>query len=162
MEARKRNFSFRQTSPISRPTMFLASRFVIAVAAAAQPQHRERAEHSATAARRLVDTSLGTEESADDYDDDEDDEHTMVVVATPENDAVDAPTVGNDAQLSLASDQHQQGEDLCTPVGECEVCHHNWKVMMEKEDEKIKGEYEGCVTYGRRRKFECTMLFQGE
>ena len=48
--------------------MFLASRFVIAVAAAAQPQHRERVEHSATAARRLVDTSLGTEESADDYD----------------------------------------------------------------------------------------------
>jgi hypothetical protein len=140
--------------------MFLALRVVSAVAAAAQPQHRGRAEHSATAARRLVDTSPGTEESAD--DDDEDDEPTMVVVATPENDAVDASTAGNDAQLSSASDQHQQGEELCTPVGECEMCHHNWRVMMEKEDEKIKGEYEGCVTYGRRRKFECTVLLQGE
>ena len=141
--------------------MFLASRVVGASVAAAPPQHRGRAEYSATAARRLVDTSLGTLESADDYDDDEDDETTMVV-GTPENDAIDAPAVGNAAQLSSASDQHQRGEELCTPVGECELCHHNWRVMMEKEDEKINGEYESCVTYGRRRKFECTVLFQGE
>jgi len=34
--------------------------------------------------------------------------------------------------------------------------------MLEKEDEKIKGEYESCVPHGRRRKFECTSIFQGE
>eukprot|EP00986_Skeletonema_menzelii_P013497 scaffold7923_cov154-Skeletonema_menzelii.AAC.4 len=32
--------------------------------------------------------------------------------------------------------------------------------MLEKDDEKVKGEFESCTKYGRRQEFECTVLFQ--
>jgi len=50
----------------------------------------------------------------------------------------------------------------CTPSSECELCPYNYKVLIEKEDEKIKGEYDSCLKYGRQQKFECTVLFQGK
>jgi len=50
----------------------------------------------------------------------------------------------------------------CTPSSECELCPYNYKVLIEKEDEKIKGEYDSCLLYGRRKQFECTVLFQGK
>ena len=50
----------------------------------------------------------------------------------------------------------------CTPSSECELCPYNYKVLIEKEDEKIKGEYDSCLKYGRRKQFECTILFQGK
>ena len=50
----------------------------------------------------------------------------------------------------------------CTPSSECELCPYNYKVLIEKEDEKIKGEYDSCLKYGRRKQFECTVLFQGK
>ena len=50
----------------------------------------------------------------------------------------------------------------CTPSSECELCPYNYKVLIEKEDEKIKGEYDSCLKWGRRQKFECTILFQGK
>lgn len=57
-------------------------------------------------------------------------------------------------------EQSANGTNVCSPLAECELCPHNWKVLIEKEDERIKGEYESCVKYGRRRQFECTILFQ--
>ncbi len=51
---------------------------------------------------------------------------------------------------------------LCTPIGECEVCPPKWKVMIEKEEQNIKGEYESCIEFGRRMQFECTVLLQGK
>lgn len=72
--------------------------------------------------------------SDDDDDDDEDDEQST-------------PSSSN-------------GTSVCTPIGECEVCPHNYKILIEKEDEKIKGEFDSCEKYGRRMQFECTVLFQ--
>ena len=57
---------------------------------------------------------------------------------------------------------NNNGELICTPMEECEVCPHKWKQMLEKDDEKVKGEFESCTKYGRRQEFECTVLFQGE
>lgn len=51
---------------------------------------------------------------------------------------------------------------VCTPIGECEMCPSKWQVMMEKEEQTIKGEYESCIEFGRRMPFECTFLFQGK
>jgi hypothetical protein len=53
-------------------------------------------------------------------------------------------------------------ETVCTPIGECELCPSKWKVLIEKEEPTLKGEYESCFDYGRRIQFECTVLFQGE
>lgn len=55
-----------------------------------------------------------------------------------------------------------KNNELCTPIEECELCPHKWKQFLEKDDEKIEGEYESCTKYGRRQQFECTVLFQGE
>eukprot|EP00577_Skeletonema_sp_RCC1716_P025395 CAMPEP_0113438152 /NCGR_PEP_ID=MMETSP0013_2-20120614/37800_1 /TAXON_ID=2843 ORGANISM="Skeletonema costatum, Strain 1716" /NCGR_SAMPLE_ID=MMETSP0013_2 /ASSEMBLY_ACC=CAM_ASM_000158 /LENGTH=173 /DNA_ID=CAMNT_0000328861 /DNA_START=183 /DNA_END=707 /DNA_ORIENTATION=- /assembly_acc=CAM_ASM_000158 len=43
---------------------------------------------------------------------------------------------------------------------ECELCPLKWKQLLDKDDEKIKGEFESCTKYGRRQEFECTVLFQ--
>lgn len=52
------------------------------------------------------------------------------------------------------------GTKVFTPSGECELCPRNWRVAIERDDEKIKGEFESCVKYGRRRQFECMVLYQ--
>ena len=57
---------------------------------------------------------------------------------------------------------NNKNNELCTPIEECELCPHKWKQLLEKDDEKIEGEYESCTKYGRRQQFECTVLFQGE
>lgn len=57
---------------------------------------------------------------------------------------------------------NKNNNELCTPIEECELCPHKWKQLLEKDDEKIEGEYESCTKYGRRQQFECTVLFQGE
>ena len=54
------------------------------------------------------------------------------------------------------------GELICTPMEECELCPLKWKQFLDKDDEKITGEFESCTKYERRQKFECTMLFHGE
>ena len=74
---------------------------------------------------------------------------------------------GNNATLSSSSVVAEtlpasSGELICTPMEECELCPTKWKQMLEKDDEKVKGEFESCTKYGRRQEFECTVLFQGE
>jgi len=97
-------------------------------------QHRRvRTNKMKNTSTRWLEQSLGTTDNSAD-DDDEDDEQS-----TPSS---------------------MNGTSVCTPVGECELCPHNYKVLIEKEDEKIKGEYDSCVKYGRRMQFECTVLFQ--
>ena len=56
----------------------------------------------------------------------------------------------------------QKQSELCTPMAECELCPRNWRVSNERDEEKIKGEFSTCEKYGRRRQFECTVLFQGK
>ena len=34
--------------------------------------------------------------------------------------------------------------------------------MIERDDDKINGEYKSCSKYGQRGKFEYTVLFQGK
>lgn len=60
------------------------------------------------------------------------------------------------------SNQRISSEAVCTPIGECEFCPPKWRVMIEKEEQTIKDEYESCIEYGRRIQFECTVLFQGK
>ena len=57
---------------------------------------------------------------------------------------------------------YNNNNELCTPMEECELCPHKWKQLLDKDDEKIEGEFESCVKYGRRQQFKCTVLFQGE
>lgn len=61
-----------------------------------------------------------------------------------------------------ANNSNNNGELICSPMEECEVCPLKWKQFLDKDDEKIKGEFESCTKYERRQKFECTMLFHGE
>ncbi|KAL3791117.1 hypothetical protein ACHAW5_004535 [Stephanodiscus triporus] len=151
------------------------SQFTPAAAAAVAAPPRPTA---AADARRLVvvdDASLGAEESADDYDDDvggdeaAEEVYEGYVIGSSAATTImeDAARPSSSSSSSSSSNQHQRGGDggdggdgLCTPVGECELCHHSWRAMLEGEDEKIKGEYESCVPYGRRMKFECTSVFQ--
>ncbi len=66
------------------------------------------------------------------------------------------------ATTSLTKQASNKNNELCTPIEECELCPHKWKQFLEKDDEKIEGEYESCTRYGRRQQFECTVLFQGK
>ena len=66
------------------------------------------------------------------------------------------------ATSSTTKQAANKNNELCTPIEECELCPHKWKQLLEKDDEKIEGEYESCTKYGRRQQFECTVLFQGE
>ena len=66
------------------------------------------------------------------------------------------------AATSPTKQAANKNNELCTPIEECELCPHKWKQFLEKDDEKIEGEYESCTKYGRRQQFECTVLFQGE
>jgi hypothetical protein len=182
------NHSFRQTYQFLswHPTIFLASNVArTALAVSTRRGHRRGRladrprTTSAADRRRSVDaTSPKTEEdNADEYYDDvEEDGETMTnEVATKyamEENAVydgedtdDASTADVETRPSSSSSPligGGGGDELCSPVEECELCHRSWRVMIEKEDEKISGEYESCATYGRRRKFECTVLSRGE
>lgn len=96
-------------------------------------RRRENIKHADLFARRLEQSLVeSTYDSGDDGDDDDDD---------------DQPKTSSN------------GTTVCTPIAECELCPHKWKVLIEKEEEKIKGEYDSCLKYGRRRQFECTVLF---
>ena len=66
------------------------------------------------------------------------------------------------SSTSTSTSSKSQEVSPCTPSSECELCPYNYKVLIEKEDEKIKGEYDSCLKYGRRKQFECTVLFQGK
>ena len=66
------------------------------------------------------------------------------------------------ATAAATKQASNKDNELCTPIEECELCPHKWKQFLEKDDEKIEGEYESCTRYGRRQQFECTVLFQGE
>eukprot|EP00580_Thalassiosira_gravida_P017172 CAMPEP_0201659176 /NCGR_PEP_ID=MMETSP0494-20130426/2023_1 /ASSEMBLY_ACC=CAM_ASM_000839 /TAXON_ID=420259 /ORGANISM="Thalassiosira gravida, Strain GMp14c1" /LENGTH=272 /DNA_ID=CAMNT_0048136573 /DNA_START=71 /DNA_END=889 /DNA_ORIENTATION=+ len=68
----------------------------------------------------------------------------------------------NPTSSSSTNNNNNNGTNnmVFTPMGECELCPHNWRMSIERDDEKIKGEYESCVKYGRRRQFECTVLYQ--
>jgi hypothetical protein len=44
-------------------------------------------------------------------------------------------------------------------MNECEICPTSYKVNIEKDDETIQGEYEACIHYGRRQKYDCTTIF---
>ncbi|KAL3808879.1 hypothetical protein ACHAXA_010934 [Cyclostephanos tholiformis] len=188
MKAPMQNHSFRQTYQFLswHPTIFLASNVArTALAVSTRRGHRRGRladrprTTSAADRRRSVDaTSPKTEEdNADEYYDDvEEDGETMTnEVATKyamEENAVydgedtdDASTADVETRPSSSSSPligGGGGDELCSPVEECELCHRSWRVMIEKEDEKISGEYESCATYGRRRKFECTVLSRDE
>lgn len=75
-----------------------------------------------------------------------------------------ASSATKESSFSPSLAQHNQivSDEICTPIGECELCPSKWKVLIEKEEPKMKGEYESCFEYGRRIQFECTVLFQGE
>ncbi|KAL7543518.1 hypothetical protein ACHAXR_013046 [Thalassiosira sp. AJA248-18] len=117
------------------------------------PQHRRLKENTigiADASRRWLELSLeSTNKSGDDDNDDDDDD-----VPKKNYNKSNSTTY-----VALETKQQQQSE-VCTPVEECELCPRNWRVSNEKDDEKVKGEFESCVKYGRRRLFECTELFQ--
>jgi hypothetical protein len=66
------------------------------------------------------------------------------------------------ATAAATKQASNKDNELCTPVEECELCPQKWKQFLEKDDEKIEGEYESCTRHGRRQQFECTVLFQGE
>ena len=82
------------------------------------------------------------------------------------DDVEELPSIDEDEEgASAAASRAQQRsatETVCSPVGECSVCPHNWRVMIEKEDENIEGEWESCKRYGRRIKRQCNVLFLGE
>ncbi|KAL7553634.1 hypothetical protein ACHAWF_016939 [Thalassiosira exigua] len=107
---------------------------------------RRRKNTTSTATTHRKDLSTETsDKSSDDMDDD----------STP---SVNVNVNGaNDATPSTPT---REQSEFCSPVSECEMCPHNWKVLIEKEDEKIKGELESCTMHGRRRKFECSILFK--
>ena len=64
----------------------------------------------------------------------------------------------NNSTVSLTE---EHSTEVCTPSAECELCPHGWRVSVERDDEKIKGEFEACEKYERRQKHVCT-LFYGE
>jgi len=68
----------------------------------------------------------------------------------------------NSTSTTTSTSSKSKEVSPCTPSSECELCPYNYKVLIEKEDEKIKGEYDSCLKYGRRKQFECTVLFQGK
>jgi len=75
---------------------------------------------------------------------------------------INATTVSSSSSSFAAQTTTSNGELICTPMEECELCPLKWKQLLDKDDEKIKGEFESCTKYGRRQEFECTVLFQGE
>lgn len=98
-----------------------------------------------------------TEESGDDVNDDDDvnEEDEMTVIkntALISAHGIDSTTLGGGGSSSMA-------EEVCTPIDECEICPTSYKVNIEKDDETIQGEYEACINYGRRQKYDCTTIF---
>ena len=99
-----------------------------------------------------------TEESGDDVNDDDDDvneEDEMTVIkntAPISAHGIDGTTLGGGGSSSTT-------EEVCTPIYECEICPTSYKVNIEKDDETIQGEYEACINYGRRQKYDCTTIF---
>mmetsp|Transcript_13526 Transcript_13526/g.27471 ORF Transcript_13526/g.27471 Transcript_13526/m.27471 type:complete len:284 (+) Transcript_13526:117-968(+) len=73
---------------------------------------------------------------------------------------INATTVSSSSSSFAAQTTTSNGELICTPMEECELCPLKWKQLLDKDDEKIKGEFESCTKYGRRQEFECTVLFQ--
>eukprot|EP01082_Thalassiosira_pseudonana_P007533 g6601.t1 g6601 contig23:848742-849575(+) len=47
----------------------------------------------------------------------------------------------NNSTVSLTE---EHSTEVCTPSAECELCPHGWRVSVERDDEKIKGEFEAC------------------
>ena len=80
------------------------------------------------------------------------------------SDVKDLSHVDDDDEEDVASRAQQRAatETVCSQVGECSVCPHNWRVMIEKEEENVEGEWESCKRYGRRIKRQCNVLFRGE
>ena len=154
------------------------------------PRHESQRDDSIIFYLRPIMKLSQAESSDDDIEgrDDDADNNIMDVEAEEEsNMAVTIPSASSDANTAIHSaavaatsssssssssfamssssppPQNQQiSEVVCTPIGECEVCPSKWKVMIEKEEQNINGEYESCIEYGRRIQFECTMLVQGK
>jgi hypothetical protein len=107
--------------------------------------------------RWLVVEHSETEESFDNVNDDDDgvneQEDEMTIV---KNTAVSAQEVDS---TILGGGLSSMTEEVCTPMNECEVCPTSYKVNIEKDDETIPGEYEACINYGRRQKYDCTTIF---
>jgi len=113
---------------------------------AADPTHGRRrwlvVEHSADE----------TEESGDDVNDDDVDVNEEDEMTVIKNTAL-ISAQGVDSRSSSMT------EEVCTPIYECEICPTSYKVNIEKDDETIQGEYEACINYGRRQKYDCTTIF---
>jgi len=62
----------------------------------------------------------------------------------------------NNSTVSLTE---EHSTEVCTPSAECELCPHGWRVSVERDDEKIKGEFEACEKYERRQKHDCTLFY---
>eukprot|EP00804_Cyclotella_cryptica_P014173 CCRYP_005595-RA/>CCRYP_005595-RA protein AED:0.32 eAED:0.32 QI:525/1/1/1/1/1/3/255/189 len=67
----------------------------------------------------------------------------------------------NEGQTAPSSPQ-QHSNEVCSAAGECELCPHHWRVSLETEDEKIKGEFESCELYERRQRYDCTLFYDAE
>jgi hypothetical protein len=107
--------------------------------------------------RRKLQSTTTTENSADDEID-----SYKLLRKKGINATVSSTTNHFASTVTIPSSNNNNKNELCTPMDECELCPHKWKQLLEKDDEKIKGEFESCVKYGRRQQFECTLLFQGE
>ena len=123
-----------------------------------------------TTARRWLELSdptvVTTDNSADDIDIEDDSNDEPIIKSTTTTNSNNSTTASSitpatsPTTTTTTIQKQSTNNELCTPRSECELCPHNYKVLIEKEDEKIKGD--SCSKYGRRRLFDCTVLFQGK
>lgn len=112
--------------------------------------------------RLVVEHSVDeTEESGDHVNDDDDgvveQEDKMTIVKNTE--LILSAQGGHSTHPGGGGSSLTTTEEVCTPINECEICTASYKVNIEKDDESIKGEYEACIHYGRRQKYDCTTIF---
>ena len=68
----------------------------------------------------------------------------------------------NEDSTSSISQTTKNGELICSPTEECELCPLKWEQLLDQDEENIMGEFESCAKWGRRQQFECTVMTQGE
>lgn len=118
-------------------------------------KRRRRLELSPPSAVSATDKNSEDEEENDNNNDDGKNKQPPKDTTTISTASSSSSSINNNSTTTSST-----SAATCTPMAECELCPHNYKVLIEKEDEKMKGEYDSCAKYGRRRQFECTVLFR--
>mmetsp|Transcript_33378 Transcript_33378/g.67388 ORF Transcript_33378/g.67388 Transcript_33378/m.67388 type:complete len:316 (-) Transcript_33378:908-1855(-) len=133
-----------------------------------EPRHRrQRPELNQTRTHRrgILSRSLaGEAETTSDNKDVRNDGSTNN--STPIVDSFNFDTGTDRNAKSLREEQKMiTSKEQCSPMGECELCPRHWKSLLEKEQDEEgvtkaaeNGEYGSCAKYGRRQRFECTVL----